>query len=58
MGYSSEREEGEISVLKGKEKLYVSDTGQGSTSEKAFIVSKKVVRKSNRVRTHSRKLDL
>ncbi|TXG69366.1 hypothetical protein EZV62_004301 [Acer yangbiense] len=32
-GYSSEREEGEISVLKGKEKMYESDTGQRLTSE-------------------------
>ncbi|TXG59223.1 hypothetical protein EZV62_013796 [Acer yangbiense] len=42
-GYSSEREEGEISVLKDKEKMYESDTGQRLTSE----LNKTIEEKSN-----------
>lgn len=52
LGYSSKKEEGEILVLKGKEKLYESDTEQRS------IIEEKFVRKSQRDHTRAQKLNL
>ncbi|KAL5981565.1 hypothetical protein ACLOJK_015627 [Asimina triloba] len=51
-GYSSEREEGEITVLLGKEKMYDTDGERQSTAEnvtKSGAYEEKSVRKSQRV---------
>lgn len=58
MGYLSEREEGEISVLKGKEKMYDSDIGQTMKHEVENVTREKTVRKSLRVHTRLQKLNL
>ncbi|KAL5972808.1 hypothetical protein ACLOJK_039614 [Asimina triloba] len=60
-GYSSEREEGEITVLLGKEKLYDTDGERRSTTvkvTKSDAYEEKSVRKSLRVHTRVQKLNL
>ncbi|KAL6006032.1 hypothetical protein ACLOJK_040077 [Asimina triloba] len=60
-GYSSEREEGEITVLLGKEKMYDTDGERQSTAEKVTksgAYEEKSVRKSQRVHIRAQKLNL
>lgn len=58
MGYSSEREEGEILALKGKEKMYDSDRGQTMKHEAKNVTWEKTVRKSLRVHARLQKLNI
>ncbi|KAL5992197.1 hypothetical protein ACLOJK_013112 [Asimina triloba] len=60
-GYSSEREEEEITVLLGKEKMYDTDGERQSTAEKVTksgAYEEKSVRKSQRVHIRAQKLNL
>ncbi|KAL6003473.1 hypothetical protein ACLOJK_023703 [Asimina triloba] len=61
IGYSSEREKGEITVLLGKEKLYDTDGERRSTAAKVTksdAYEENSVRKSLRVHTRVQKLNL
>lgn len=55
---ASEREEGEIPTLMGKEKLYESDVEHSSISRNSKRIEELSVRKSQRVHTRSQKLNL
>lgn len=58
MGYSSEREEGELTSLRGKERAYDSEGNGNSILNPLNNILDKTVRKSQQVHTHAQKLNL